>query len=143
MNGKCNCGSVSFEISGALPALYHCYCTLCQKQGGGASNAATIIYRENFQWKSGERKIEKWQKDTGFSSHFCIDCGSPVPNEFRSKYVWIPFGLMEGVSPVVRANLWLNSKPDWAAPIALERNYDSAPDNIAEFVEYLNSIEHA
>ena len=142
-NGKCICGSVSFEIDGILPALYQCYCKLCQKQGGGASNAATIVYLKNFQWKTGERKIEKWHKDTGFSSHFCMDCGSPVPNIFMSKYVWIPIGLMENVNPVVKANLWLNSKPDWARPTELERNYDSAPEDITEFIEYLNSIDPA
>ncbi len=141
MNGSCICGSVTFEITGAIPALYHCYCTLCQKQGGSASNAATIVYSDRFQWKTGQAKIKKWQKDTGFSSHFCINCGSPVPNVFKSRYVWIPFGLMDRANPVAKANLWLNSKPVWAAPLDLERNYDSAPEDIKEFVQYLNASE--
>lgn len=139
MNGSCICGSVSFEIGGDLPGLYHCYCTLCQKQGGGASNAATIVYKENFRWTAGEGKIEKWQKDTGFSSHFCSDCGSPVPNMFKSKYVWIPIGLVANANASVKANLWLSSKPEWATPLDLERNYDSAPDDIVEFIDYLTA----
>ena len=141
--GNCNCGSVSFEIKGDLPGLYHCYCTLCQKQGGAASNAATIVYLEKFRWLAGENKIKKWQKETGFSSHFCSDCGSPVPNVFKDAYVWIPFGLMERLSPVVKANLWLGSKPDWATPSELEKNYESAPEDIEKFVQYLNSGEGA
>jgi len=139
VKGKCICGSVSFEITGQLPGLYHCYCTLCQKQGGTASNAASIVYLDKFKWVSGEGKIQTWHKDSGFSSHFCSSCGSPVPNAFKSRYVWIPFGLLENVNPKVVANLWLSSKPSWAVPAPLERNYDSAPDDIAEFVQYLNS----
>ena len=139
MNGNCICGSVSFEVKGNTPSLYHCYCTLCQKQGGTASNAATIVYLDNFRWVSGESDILKWHKDTGFSSHFCSNCGSPVPNVFKAKYVWIPFGLIENVNPQVKANLWLSSKPDWASPAKLERNYDSAAEDIEEFVQYLNS----
>ena len=50
---------------------------------------------------------------------------------------------MESVNPVVKANLWLNSKPDWAIPIDLERNYDSAPEDIGDFIQYLNAIDHA
>ena len=143
LKGNCICGSVSFEIKGQVPGLYHCYCTLCQKQGGTASNAAAIVYLEYFRWISGESEIQKWNKDTGFSSHFCRNCGSPVPNVFKSKYVWVPFGLIENVSPKLKANLWLSSKPDWAIPAVLERNYDSAPEDIEEYIQYLNSGENA
>jgi len=126
-----------------VPALYHCYCTLCQKQGGTASNAATIVYSERVNWLSGENQIKKWQKNTGFSSHFCGSCGSPVPNLFKSKYVWVPVGLLENVNPKAKANLWLSSKPDWANPVRLERNYDSAAEDVGEFVRFLNSQKNA
>lgn len=139
MIGKCNCGAVSFEVSGKLPALYHCYCTLCQKQAGTASNAATIVTSENFKWVSGELSIKKWTKDTGFSSHFCKSCGSPVPNIFKTKYVWIPIGLMGETHSRSVANLWLSSKPSWVTSSVLGRNYDGMPEDISEFIEYLNS----
>ena len=138
MIGKCICGAVSFEINGNVAGLYHCHCTLCQKQGGTGSNAATIVYLEKFSWVSGEEKIHKWHKDTGFSSHFCSDCGSPVPNMFKSKFVWVPIGLMENISPKVKANLWLSASPKWANPEQLERNYDSGAEDIEEFVQFLN-----
>ncbi len=138
MIGACNCGSVSFEITGSPPSVYHCYCTLCQKQGGTASNAGTIVYIDRFRWVSGESCIEEWRKDTGFSSHFCNVCGSPVPNIFKSQYVWIPVGLVENLNTQAVANIWLGSKPAWAIPVQLERNYDSAPEDLAEFIQYLN-----
>ncbi len=139
MIGKCNCGSVAFEITESIPSVYHCYCTLCQKQGGTASNAGTIIPLDKFKWITGESSVQKWKKETGFSSNFCDVCGSPVPNIFRSKYVWIPVGLIENINTQAVANLWLSSKPGWADPAKLERNYDFAPEDLEEFVQFLNS----
>ena len=139
MIGNCICGAVSFELLGKSPASYHCHCKLCQKQGGTGSNAATIVYSEQFKWRSGEDNIGTWQKDTGFSSHFCLTCGSPAPNVFKSKYVWIPVGLLENPDTKVIANLWLESKPQWATPLKLRRNYDGAAEDIEEFVQFFNS----
>ncbi len=143
MMGKCNCGSVAFEISGNIPAVYHCYCTLCQKQGGAACSAGTIVEFDRFRWVTDPSCIRKWQKESGFSSHFCSVCGSPAPNIFRSKYVWIPAGLIADMDSQAVANIWLMSKPAWANPVELEWNLDSGPDNLEEFVLFLNSGKQA
>ncbi|WP_458358993.1 GFA family protein, partial [Vibrio parahaemolyticus] len=29
MKGNCLCGEVSFELSGELPPIYQCHCSLC------------------------------------------------------------------------------------------------------------------
>ena len=54
MKGSCNCGKVSFEISGDVAALYQCHCKLCQKQSGSTSNTATIVNESDFIWGSGD-----------------------------------------------------------------------------------------
>ncbi len=139
MIGKCNCEAIAFEITGSVPSVYHCYCTLCQKQGGTASNAGTITYADKFRWLSGESSIQKWKKETGFSSNFCKLCGSPVPNIFKSKYVWVPVGLITGLNTNAVANIWLSSKPTWSEPAQLELNCDTAPDDLEKFVQFLNT----
>ena len=117
MKGRCNCGSVEIEISGQLPSLYKCFCTLCQKQGGAASNAATIVRREALNWISADDQIMRWKKSTGFSSDFCKTCGSPVPNLFRDKYYWVPMGLFDSsLSAAIVAHLHLDNKPAWENP---------------------------
>lgn len=57
VQGKCNCGTVAFEVLGPLPAMYKCFCTLCQKQSGTASNAATIVRENAFQWIRGAKTV--------------------------------------------------------------------------------------
>lgn len=87
MKGVCNCGAVSFTVTGTMPRMYQCHCSLCQKQSGSASNASTIVKLSNFKWTSGTDSIKQWKKESGFNSHFCHNCGSPTPNSFGSRFM--------------------------------------------------------
>ena len=93
--------------------MYKCYCTLCQKQSGTASNAATIVRQDNFKWVSGLDAITKWQKESGFNSHFCSTCGTPVPNPIGTDLMWIPLGLIGDVEINHVVNLFEDTKPNW------------------------------
>ena len=140
MKGRCNCGSVEIEISGQLPSLYKCFCTLCQKQGGAASNAATIVRRETLNWISADDQIMRWKKSTGFSSDFCKTCGSPVPNLFRDKYYWVPMGLFDSsLSAAIVAHLYLDNKPAWENPPTVAHEFKQGPDSIEQLVALLEN----
>ncbi|MDC9719180.1 MAG: GFA family protein [Gammaproteobacteria bacterium] len=115
MKGACLCGAVEFEVAGQLPNLYHCYCSLCQKQTGGSHNTATLVDEANFNWLKGQDAITSYQKGTGFSAHYCQNCGCPAPNtlDATGKY-WIPAGLLEGpVTSQVVLHMHLDSRPPW------------------------------
>ena len=91
MIGKCLCSAVQFKITGDVPNLYQCHCSLCRKQSGAASNAATLVHKDKFSWKSGEDKITRYKMEDGFTSYFCSICGSPVPNPLRdTDKIWSP-----------------------------------------------------
>ena len=113
--GKCLCGSISFEADVSNVDLYQCHCSLCRRQSGAASNAATSIPLSAFRWLSGTSLITSWVKDTGFRSDFCSKCGSPVPNPLRgTDLVWIPAGLLEGnVEMRVVAHIHVASSAAW------------------------------
>ncbi len=115
MIGKCLCGGVQFELRGEIPNLYQCHCTLCRKQGGTFSNAATIIHEDQFSWTLGNDLISYFKKDTGFSSNFCSNCGSPVPNRLRdTNLFWIPAGLLEDdIGLEIVAHIYTKSKACW------------------------------
>jgi hypothetical protein len=139
MKGVCNCGAVSFTISGAIPAMYQCHCSLCQKQSGAGANASTIVSIDNFEWNSGKDAIKQWKKESGFNSHFCEKCGCPTPNPIGSKYMWIPVGLISGVNSKISAHLWLASKSAWDLPSEALRNYQQMPEDLEEFIQFLHS----
>jgi hypothetical protein len=140
MKGTCLCGAVEFDIAGTLPSLYHCYCSLCQKQTGGSHNAATLVDEANFNWLKGQDFITSYQKDTGFSSHYCQNCGCPVPNSLRETgKCWIPAGLLEGsVTSQVVLHMHLDSKAQWQAMPTHGHQFATMPD-LATIINILES----
>jgi hypothetical protein len=136
MKGSCNCEKVNFEISNDVTGLYQCHCKLCQKQSGSTSNTACIVSASNFTWSSGENYITHWKKDSGFTSHFCNQCGSPVPNRLRdSEFYWIPMGLVENIDIKITAHLCCSSKADWDLIQDNAIKYDDMPSDMDSFIK--------
>lgn len=130
MRGKCLCGEVEFAVSGTLPNLYQCHCSLCRKATGSSANAALIVPSENFQWVGGQGRITSYVKNTGYRSDFCSKCGSPLPNPLggRAEY-WIPAGLLEDNANLeIAAHLHVGSKASWDAVASSGVQYQEAPD---------------
>jgi len=131
--GKCLCGAIEFEVDGPFPWLYQCHCSLCRKQGGSVSNTGLIVAADKFRWLTGETLISTWAKATGFRSHFCSRCGSPVPNPLRNTgYIWVPSGLLEGDGSLeIGAQLFLGSRAAWDDVPGRGRQFESAPEMAA------------
>lgn len=115
MIGECLCGGVGFEVTGTIPNLYQCHCSQCRKQGGSASNTATIVHEKQFTWKFGQALVTRFKDRTGFNSHFCSVCGSPVPNKLGdNELIWIPAGLLEDSENLeIVTHLYVGSKAHW------------------------------
>lgn len=139
MRGSCLCGAVTFEVAGPYPLLYQCHCSLCRKQGGSVSNTGLIVAAGKFRWLAGEDLIAKWQRATGFRSHFCTRCGAPVPNPLRDTgYVWVPSGLLDGDGPLeIGAQLYVDSRASWAQLPAGMRHFGTAPA-LRELIDLLH-----
>nr|WP_087025114.1 GFA family protein [Thaumasiovibrio subtropicus] len=109
------CGAVTFQLTGDLPSIYQCHCSLCRKVSGSSSNSALIVARSHFQWRSGENQIKSFATPSGFKSEFCCHCGSPVPNlSADGQSYWVPAGLMsEPISTQVSAHVYVDSRANW------------------------------
>lgn len=137
MNGSCLCGSIKFEINSDSLNMYQCHCEQCRKQTGTASSCGSIVPEEKFTWVYGKSKIRKWEKESGFTSHFCSDCGSSVPNKFREQpYYWIPVGLIDKGKIHTVANLFISEKPDWSN-LKSETNHFQTKPNIQIMLKLL------
>ncbi len=144
MRGKCLCGDVEFEVLAESLGVYQCHCSLCRKQGGSASNSATIVAKNEFRWIAGEEKIGRWRKATGFRSDFCSSCGSPVPNTLDdSDFVWIPVGLIEEtLNLIVVAHLHTASMAAWDPSQLTVARFETAP-KLEELVAILKANRDA
>lgn len=142
MKGSCNCGNVSFDVSGNIAGLYQCHCKLCQKQSGSTSNTATIVKESDFKWLSGVNSISHWKKESGFTSHFCKQCGCPVPNRLReSDYFWIPMGLVENVDISITTHLCCSSKAHWDDISDKTIRHNGMPPDLDVFIKSLHNSE--
>ncbi|KIO35148.1 GFA family protein [Shewanella sp. cp20] len=129
-NGRCLCGEVEFKISGRLPHLYQCHCSLCRKLSGSSSDTATFLDSAQFAWVKGEALVNSFVTETGYRSDFCSKCGSTVPHLMTNqKQYWIPAGLLDQVkdSEVV-AHLFVGSKASWDSVCDSGAQYDTMPD---------------
>ncbi|MEL6919858.1 MAG: GFA family protein [Pseudomonadota bacterium] len=75
-SGSCNCGAVTFDVTGALRAVVYCHCTQCRKQTGnyvGATRAGdeqlTIRGGDNLTWFAASPHAKRG---------FCKTCGSAM-----------------------------------------------------------------
>lgn len=128
MKGACLCGEVRFELSLERLGMFQCHCELCRKQAGTASSCGAVVDHQSFHWLSGQQSIGKWEKSSGFSSHFCTKCGSPVPNQFRgSGLYWVPVGLLDGSNITTVANLFVCDKASWSNVDSAANSYQTKP----------------
>ncbi len=130
MQGKCLCGVIEFELSGDIPNLYQCHCSLCRKVTGSSANAAFRIAADQFAWKSDTDQVRKYVTETGFKSHFCGNCGSPLPNlTADDSAYWVPVGLLEAADRLkVVAHLYVTSRASWDEISEAGEHYDEMPD---------------
>ncbi len=142
INGSCLCEQVKFScnINHYRLNIYQCHCTLCKKQSGSSSNSATMVKLTDFQWLQGEDNIGKWQKETGFSAHFCQTCGCVVPNVFADSYVWIPIGLLDldkNYQVNVVADLCLSSQSQWHLLSDTSQKFEKLPPDLTTLLNLL------
>lgn len=115
MKGKCLCGGVEFELRGSMPKLYQCHCSLCRRVTGSSANAALRVADGQFAWLAGRELITRFETDSGYQSHFCGRCGSPLPNPTAGNTAWwIPAGLLDDEAGLeLGMHVYIASKASW------------------------------
>lgn len=113
--GSCLCQSVTFEIRGDLTAVGHCHCSKCRKVSGTGSNAVAYAAPEHLAWISGEKHIRKFRLPDGWSSTFCANCGSPLPQTHPEQPIcYVPAGVLDDdPGPEVMGHIYVGSKASW------------------------------
>ena len=93
-------------------------------------------------WLKSERNIRTWVKETGFTSSFCQNCGSLVPNILRQlECYWVPVGTLEDGPYAIVANLYLDSKASWAVVSPTGERYETMP-RLDDFIQLLGNGLH-
>ena len=116
ITGGCLCGSVRYEIRGALKKLVHCHCSMCRKAHGAAFGSYVVLSARDFEMVCGKGDIEAYESSPGVQRTFCRRCGSTL--QFRSAKrpdsVELAAGTLDddpGVKPAY--HIFVGSKAPW------------------------------
>jgi hypothetical protein len=73
--GRCFCGAVEVEVSGAPEAMGYCHCSSCRSWSAGPVNAFTLWQPQNVRITKGAEHVGHFQKTPTSDRQFCKKCG--------------------------------------------------------------------
>jgi len=116
--GHCQCGALSYRVTGVSATMFACHCTECQRQSGSAFGMALWVREPVLELFGGEPKewIRVMPSGRQMSCQFCPDCGTRLFHQVlgQSQMLSIKPGTLRrplDLKPV--GHIWLSSKQKW------------------------------
>lgn len=78
LRGGCLCGSVRYEVRGALGRATNCHCSMCRKAHGAAFGTYAGVQDSDFVLLSGGDDIAAYRSSAQVTRTFCRRCGSTL-----------------------------------------------------------------
>ncbi|HLZ04394.1 MAG TPA: GFA family protein [Bradyrhizobium sp.] len=76
--GRCFCGAVEIETSGAPEAMGYCHCTSCRSWSAGPVNAFTLWKEDAVKVTKGAEHLATFEKTNFSQRKYCKLCGGHV-----------------------------------------------------------------
>ncbi len=76
--GKCFCGAVEVEVSGAPEAMGYCHCQSCRSWSAGPVNAFTLWKTESVRIANGAEHVGTHKKTERSERQYCTKCGGHI-----------------------------------------------------------------
>ncbi len=78
VKGKCFCGAVEIEVTGAPAAMGYCHCDDCVEWASAPINAFTLWPPESVKVTKGEDNLATFNRTDRADRKFCKTCGGRV-----------------------------------------------------------------
>jgi hypothetical protein len=117
--GHCQCGQITYELTGDLIATAVCHCDHCQRQSGAAFSVNLIVH-ESQMAVSGDLSTFEDRGEHGDAVYvyrrFCGQCGTPIFSAMvePAGILAVKAGTLDdksGVKPTVE--VWCDHKQPW------------------------------
>ena len=79
--GRCFCGAVEIEVSGAPEAMGYCHCDSCRSWSAAPVNAFTLWKPENVKVTKGAEFVGHFMKTNRSDRQYCTKCGGHLMND--------------------------------------------------------------
>lgn len=129
LKGSCLCGTVRYEVTGAVHDVHHCHCSMCRKSHGTAFSTFARLTASDLHITTGRENIRTYRSSPPIERTFCATCGARLTVRFDGMpdAVWVSVGTLDddpGVRPGV--HMFVASKAPW----------DEITDVLPQFPEY-------
>lgn len=114
--GSCLCGTVKYEIRGAIGAPIYCHCSRCRKATATAFAVNAAVAASDFVVVEGEGALKAFDSLPGVQRLFCSDCGSPIISrrDTMPDVVRLRVGTLDTPLPAPpTTHYFVGSKADW------------------------------
>jgi len=78
--GRCFCGAVEIEVTGAPEAMGYCHCGSCRSWSAAPVTAFTLWKPQNVRVTKGAEFVGRFMKTTMSDRQFCTKCGGHLMN---------------------------------------------------------------
>jgi len=124
--GGCDCGAVTYRITGPVRMAVNCHCSACRRRNGAAFSTYCVAPEEAFEIVRGEESLTSYAASEVGSKHFCSQCGTPVFN-VNARYpgvCMVHYGTLAEHGQVgPRFNIFCESKLEWVDGVSALRSY--------------------
>jgi len=129
ISGSCNCGAVTYEISGDIRRVVNCHCGMCRKMNGSAFSTYVAVPDASFTLISGATNISSHAVSTNATKSFCNICGTPIYN-LNPKYQGLKIlhlGSLDNAHQYrPEVNIFCDTKLDWLDDISTITSFEQA-----------------
>ena len=128
-SGSCQCGAVTFEITGDFQGFFLCHCKRCRKDTGSAHAANLFASAARLTWLSGDDNIATYTvPETRHAKSFCKTCGAALPRLQADGSLIVPAGSLDTPAPMPPdAHIFMADRADWDEDLGAITRFDHLP----------------
>ncbi len=130
--GKCLCGAVRYEATGAPVIVAQCHCEECRRLSGTGHTVGAMFRADAVSLKGPLRNYSYVSsKSSDVTKAFCGACGSPIygTNSRSPEFLTLTLGSMDDAGSLgVQVVIFERDKPHWDQLDEGVVSFDTQPD---------------
>jgi hypothetical protein len=141
LTGGCQCGTIRYTLSGAIPPAYACHCGECKKQSASAFSMSVAVAFDRLTVTGAPASFEAIAYSGAIKTcYFCPKCGTRLwhGSSASPDIVTLKVGTFDDSADIApRAHLWVNKKQAGISLDPAVPAFDTQPDDLARWREGL------
>ena len=125
--GRCLCGSVTWELSGEPFQTFNCHCKMCRKAHGTPFGTYWFFLPEQIRLTGGADKVVDYRSSPKLIRKFCGTCGTVVPYGGEPKNTAVAPGGCHDHGKKSDCNIFVTHSAPWHEITGDLARYDDYP----------------